>query len=383
MNYKNIAQKYKVESIVGRYITNENVEEFCTALDANFEVKCCGFSVEEKPIYSVRFGVGKIKVFMWSQMHGNESTTTKAVFDFLNFLHLSDDEIVEQWKAYFEITFIPILNPDGAKYYTRVNANQVDLNRDSINLSQPESQLLRKLLEDIKPDYAFNLHDQRTIFGVGETGKSAAISFLSPAYNEARDLSDSRVMGMKLIAAINNTLQKIVPGHVGRFDDSFNVNCIGDYVQTLGIPVILIEAGHLGIDYQRENTRELVCISLLKAMDILYKQQLDDYSVEEYLTIIENAKNFYDIEWDGVFSENLEENLILKIQYKEVLENNNVKFVPQIVQIDNKESKFVHNAIKSSCELKDLQGLPNSILEANFTDVVELTVEEVNYLLKK
>jgi murein tripeptide amidase MpaA len=38
-----------------------------------------------------------------------------------------------------------MLNPDGAKTYTRENANKVDLNRDSQDLTQPESKILRKL----------------------------------------------------------------------------------------------------------------------------------------------------------------------------------------------------------------------------------------------
>ena len=41
---------------------------------------------------------------------------------------------------------IPILNPDGAKAYTRLNANEVDLNRDAQDLSQPESKVLRAVL---------------------------------------------------------------------------------------------------------------------------------------------------------------------------------------------------------------------------------------------
>ncbi len=45
-----------------------------------------------------------------------------------------------------------MLNPDGAEKWTRTNANDVDLNRDSQNLTQPESQILRKCIEDFKPD---------------------------------------------------------------------------------------------------------------------------------------------------------------------------------------------------------------------------------------
>jgi hypothetical protein len=59
--------------------------------------------------------------------------------------------------------------------YTRLNANEVDLNRDSQNLTQPESKVLREIFDLFQPHYCFNLHDQRTIFGVS-TGKPA-VSF--------------------------------------------------------------------------------------------------------------------------------------------------------------------------------------------------------------
>jgi murein tripeptide amidase MpaA len=47
-----------------------------------------------------------------------------------------------------------MLNPDGAKSYTRVNANEVDLNRDSQNLTQPESRVLRTAFDLFQPDFA-------------------------------------------------------------------------------------------------------------------------------------------------------------------------------------------------------------------------------------
>ena len=105
-------------------------------------------------------------------MHGNESPTTQSVFDLLRSLQ-ADKSLLKT----FQLSIIPILNPDGAKAYTRFNANQVDLNRDAIDLSQIESRVLRKEFDEFSPDYAFNLHDQRTIFGV--EAKPATLSLLA------------------------------------------------------------------------------------------------------------------------------------------------------------------------------------------------------------
>src|SRR5690606_33419241 len=197
---------------------------------------------------------------------------TKAVLDFFNFL---DSEKGEELKQKFTFCIIPMLNPDGAEVWTRNNANDVDLNRDSQNLSQPESRILRKCLEEFQPDFCFNLHDQRTIFGVEGTKNPATVSFLAPSYNEEKEVNEVRKKAMEVITYMNDELQRYIPNHIGRFDDGFNINCIGDTVQNMGIPTVLIEAGHYPNDYQREETRKYVFIALLSALNHFSDDNLD------------------------------------------------------------------------------------------------------------
>ncbi len=165
---------------------------------------------------------------MWSQMHGNESTTTKAIVDFLHFLN-SDSKEAKSILECFTLFIIPILNPDGAEAYTRVNANQVDLNRDSVDLSQPESQLLRRCFDEFKPDFAFNMHDQRTLFAAGNKNIPATISFLAPYYNKETEINEVRITAMQVICEMNVEVSKYIPNQIGRFDDAFNLNCIESY----------------------------------------------------------------------------------------------------------------------------------------------------------
>ena len=187
MDLEQLFDQNKEPSLSGRYITLELIEPLFNKLNVNNELEIIGKSVLDKPIYKYQIGIGKIKILLWSQMHGNESTTTKALFDFINLLN-SDSDLARKLLNAFTFYCIPMLNPDGAKLYTRENANKVDLNRDSQDLSQPESRILRAAFENFKPDFCYNLHDQRTIFGVGSTGKPATISFLAPAYNESREI---------------------------------------------------------------------------------------------------------------------------------------------------------------------------------------------------
>jgi hypothetical protein len=282
----------KEKSVYGRYLTLESIEPLLEKMNTNNQLAIIGKSVLEKPIYKYQIGEGKIKILLWSQMHGNESTTTKALIDFLNLLN-SGSQLAEQLLNSFSFYCIPMLNPDGAKLYTRLNANEVDLNRDSQNLTQPESKVLRRSFESFKPDYCYNLHDQRTIFGVGSTGKPATMSFLAPSYNIEREVNESRLKAINLISGINTVLQRYIPNQVGRFDDSFNINCIGDTFQALGAVTLLFEAGHFPEDYQREETRKYVFMSLASSFVILSENDIVDNRIDNYLNIPQNKVVFY------------------------------------------------------------------------------------------
>lgn len=359
MNKEEIDSRYnKLKEVQGRYVTNKHIVGFLNRLDSRFYVHVIGRSVNDKPIYEVTVGTGKHKIFMWSQMHGNESTTTKAVLDLLNFfIHERErsKEILE--SCTFKI--IPILNPDGAELYTRVNANGIDLNRDAQNLSQPESLVLKKAYEEFAPHYCFNLHDQRTIFNVGNTNKPATVSFLAPAFDQKRSNSETRELSMLLIAAMNKKLQGIIKGQVGRYDDSFNPNCVGDAFQMKNTPTILFESGHYPMDYQREKTRELIYLALMEAITTIINKSATNFTVEDYLSIPENNKMYYDILIKNAHKANpsLEENNCIGVLYKEVLEEGKIVFKPTIEKQGNIiEECFGHKTI--DCEIQsDLEWL--------------------------
>ena len=343
MDYLQLANQFFEQSLYGRYITLEKIQPLLLKKDKNKDVKIIGKSVLEKPVYGVEIGNGSTRILLWSQMHGNESTTTKALFDLFNFLD-NATELQSNLLNYFTFYFIPMLNPDGAELYTRENANKIDLNRDAQDLSQPESVILRNCYESFKPHYCYNLHDQRTIFGVGNTNKPATISFLSPSFNEERSFNEVRSKAVKLIVAIDKVLQKYIPNQIGRFDDSFNLNCIGDAFQNLGTPTLLFEAGHFQNDYNRDETRKYVFIALLSSFVALYENVVVYKENDDYLNIPQNNTDFFDFVFKNVkFNyDNSEIITNFAAQYKEELINNNIFFNAFVVKIDNLDNKFGH-----------------------------------------
>ncbi|MBF6640444.1 peptidase M14 [Flavobacterium sp. J49] len=379
MNYLLLQQQYKAESLFGRYITLKHIEP----LLAKHPTTIVGHSVLGKPIYQLVLGSGKTKIFMWSQMHGNEGTTTKALFDLINFLH-SDTKESEVLLNAFTFCLLPMLNPDGAELYTRENANLVDLNRDAQNLTQPESKVLRQVFEAFQPDYCYNLHDQRTIFGVADSGNPATVSFLAPAYNENRDINDVRTKAMSVIATMNDVLQQLIPNQVGRFDDSFNINCVGDTFQFLEVPTILFEAGHFPGDYEREETRKYIFTALLSGIQYLHENDVVDNKNDDYLKIPQNKVVFYDFVYKNVkINYDGKEKIInFAAQYKEVLNKEKVTFEARIAQIDHLESYFGHQVIDAQGEiyLDNLTNFPNIEQKADF--YLGKNIKIVNGLIK-
>ncbi|WP_034045451.1 M14 family zinc carboxypeptidase [Wocania ichthyoenteri] len=332
--------KHKESSLNHRYITNNNIEPLLDKLKKKLVVNTIGKSVLGNPIYSIKIGSGSKKILMWSQMHGNESTTTKAIFDLLNTL-LDKDSALTHILDTSTIYIVPILNPDGALAYTRVNANQIDLNRDAQNLSQPESKVLRAAFNEFKPHYCYNLHGQRTIFSVGNTNKSATVSFLAPAQDKDCTLTANRKIAMEIIGVMNTLLQKIIPNQVGVYDDAFNLNCVGDTFQSENIPTILFEAGHFHNDYGREKTREYIYMSMLESLNYLANNNIDGNRYEAYFNIPENEKCFFDIIIrNAKTADNRVEDIA--IMYQEKLMNGKIEFIPKIEKIEKIVNFYGH-----------------------------------------
>lgn len=295
------SQNFETE-LKGRRILFEDIFPLIKKLPPIFEKEIIGYSENKIPIYKISIGTGSLKILSWSQMHGNESTGTKALFDLFNFLSANTTEfkeLVETILTNCTLQFIVLLNPDGATNFTRENVNGIDLNRDAVAKKAIESKLLRTVLDTFKPKFCFNLHDQRSIFNVEGTNNPATISFLAPSEDIERTLTEGRKETMCVIVAMNKLLQQAIPNQVGRYTDEFYPTATGDNFQKLGYNTVLIEAGHYKNDYDREITRKYNFLALVQGLYYLATTPKHT-NYKPYFEIPNNDNKFLDIIYTNV-----------------------------------------------------------------------------------
>lgn len=349
-----------------RRIIVEHIIPVLNNLSSQFRVSVIGKSHQKREIRSVRFGNGKVKILIWTQMHGNESSGTKALFDLLNFIENPGN--LTHFKDLVlnncQILCIPMLNPDGADAYTRVNAQKIDLNRDVIDKKAVESRILQDILMDFQPDYCFNMHDQRTIFSVGENNNPATLSFLAPSEDEDRTLTEGRKETMKVIVSMHEFLKNCIPNQMGRYTDEFYPTATGDNFQKMGFNTILIESGHYFNDYHREITRKYTFFALLQG--ILYTANKDQrIDCEQYFEIPDNEKNYLDIILNDVVYQGKKSDI--GILFKEKLRNGTVFFDPEIDKIDDLSGYNANKRIhKPRLTFKDIEDVKDWLKNMEF-----------------
>lgn len=248
-----------------------------------------GRSNGNREIYQMEFGKGPLRVFMWSQMHGDEPTATSALIDLFAYLEREKNtDLVKKISEAITLRAVPMLNPDGCEMYKRRNAQDIDINRDAIDLATPEAQLLKRLRDEWSPAIGFNLHDQNALTTVGNAPMQAAISVLVVYGDAAKTPSPGQERNLRLASSIVSSLQKFIPGHIGRYGDEFTPNAFGDNFSAWGTPTILIETGAL---HGRDEMFlvKMNFIAYMTALQALATGSEAAQSTIPYLSLIENG----------------------------------------------------------------------------------------------
>jgi beta-lactamase class A len=255
-----------------------------------------GRSARGQPLHLLRFGEGPTRVLMWSQMHGDETTASRALADILNYIATApDDPRVRRWSERITLLALPMLNPDGADMHRRRSAFGIDVNRDARVLATPEGRALKAVQERWRPDFGFNLHDQNPRSTVGSTGRVAAMALLAPAPDADATPTPSFVRAQQLTAFIAREAAPLLGQHLARYDDTYNARAFGDGMQSWGVSTVLIESGSWRRDESKHYLRKANFVALVAALDAIADGTYQGTDVTLYSGLPQNGRGMNDL----------------------------------------------------------------------------------------
>jgi hypothetical protein len=144
----------------------DDLVKFINLLDHQSDIlqnEIIGKSVEGRDIYAMKvssseFGKdeSKIKVLIFAQQHGNEQSGKEGA------LILAENLLKPEFRYLFDridLALIPQVNPDGSELNQRRNANDMDLNRNHLILTEPETMALHRFFDQYLFQVSMDVHE--------------------------------------------------------------------------------------------------------------------------------------------------------------------------------------------------------------------------------
>lgn len=376
--------KFKEANIEKRRFTHSQILPLIKKFGSKegFTVKKVGESIEGRSLNLISLGTGNTNVFLWSQMHGDESTATMAIFDLLNFFD-AEAFSEEKQEILSEVTlhFLPMLNPDGAQRFQRRNALGIDVNRDALRLQSPAGKTLKRVRDSLDANFGFNLHDQSTYYNAERTPKPASVSFLAPAYNYEKSVNEVRGNAMKIIVAMNKVLQEYASGQVARYNDDFEPRAFGDNIQKWGTSTILIESGGYPNDPEKQEIRKLNFVSILSAIATIANKSYKDIALEKYEEIPQNDRKLFDLKLTGLTYELKGNDYILDLGLnRREVQLDSLHYYERGYIADRGDLST--NYAYKTLDAKGYRLIKGKVYTESFQDIAELKKQDMKELLK-
>ena len=134
-------------------------------LSQKVRIKVIGKSVEGREIPAAMLSEDEVfgsnravkpVVLIFATQHGNEPSGKEATLILIRELATGSlQDVLEE----LDVLIVPLVNPDGAAKDTRRNANDMDLNRNHVVLSEPESLALHTLFLKWMPEVVVDVHE--------------------------------------------------------------------------------------------------------------------------------------------------------------------------------------------------------------------------------
>ncbi|MBT8071079.1 MAG: DUF2817 domain-containing protein [Gammaproteobacteria bacterium] len=135
---------------------------------ANLKMEIIGTSVKGRSIPALFFSLdeefasqreAKPLVLIFCQHHGDEPSGKEAALIVARRLLNEDTALLEN----LDLILVPQINPDGSESGQRRNANDMDLNRNHVILSEPEANAIHQLFLDWMPEVSLDVHEYNAV----------------------------------------------------------------------------------------------------------------------------------------------------------------------------------------------------------------------------
>jgi len=183
---------------------------------------------------------GAKRIFYLCRQHGHEPASTEGALAFINTLVKADEGTpLAGYLKQATVMVVPMANPDGSESFLRHNAHDVDLNRDWLRRTQPETRALYSAILRLHPDLMTDQHelypdDPRPDFTeAAQTGSGASTAIVA-----ACDDAQAVVQGAMRAEGFPIVSHWITDTHPARL-----VHRYGSIVA--GVPTILFETNRL------------------------------------------------------------------------------------------------------------------------------------------
>lgn len=291
-------ESFRENRLNKRRFSAELWQELITEWSSHFAIRELGKTEEGRPIHEVKWGEGPIQVIAWSQMHGDEATATMALADIFRLLSLSEglaSELKQKLHQKITLRIIPRLNADGAERWQRETALGIDMNRDATKQNSVEAQILSAWADEIKPSFAFNLHDQNRLYSVGNSPEQTHIAFLATTGNDEGTWTPSRLRAGQICNRMLSQIQSLIPGKIAKWTDEYESRAFGDTFSSRGYGLVLLESGGAGWDLEKHSLRKLNACLLIDAFCAIADESYASESIANYEALPTNERAIVDI----------------------------------------------------------------------------------------
>jgi len=221
-----------------------------------------GKSREGRPINLLQIGNPESKkmIMVLSRQHPPEVTGWLAMKWFIETL-CAENEMAENFRNEYNVYVVPLVNPDGVDNgHWRHNAGGIDLNRDWEDFNQPETQAIKKFMEN----------------KVTEGGKFYfAVDFHSTQHDIYYTINPEKKGNMpgfvpKLIQAVGNEIPGYGPNIKPNSDDEPKISSTSFFFYAFGAEAVTYEVGD---ETAREMIKQKGEITAIKLMELMTSKQ--------------------------------------------------------------------------------------------------------------